>query len=1027
MRIRVLRGLALLGALVGLTTNAVAQQGGTLTGRVTDGASKAPLVGARVLVVGTSLATTTNGEGRYRLAGIPAGAQSIRFYQIGYAATTKPVTIDANTGATLDAELSLTPFTLDEIVTTATGEESRRSIGNAVSTVDVAPLVASAPIANMNDLLVAKAPGVVVLPGSITGAGARVRIRGNSSLSLSNNPIYFVDGIRVTSDVNSLSIGIGGSGPSRINDLNPEDIESIDVVRGPSASTLYGTDAANGVIVIKTKRGRAGKTNWNAYAEQGFITDRNTYPTAYRGWRNTSTTSNTTQCLLDQVARGLCTQDSVSSYNLWEDPESSVLGTGHRNQFGLQTSGGTEAVRYFVSGEWEQETGLYKLPNAFAAKAYAQRNVTTLPDEMTRPNALRKVSLRANVNATLNDKMDLQVSSGFVTSSLRLPQTDNNANGIGSNGFGGPGFRNYTLTIGGQTRNNLGWRQSTPDEIFGFTNKQDINRTITSGTFNYRPTSWLSARAVAGIDFISRQDTELCRRDECTFVGTNRLGFKDHNRTTFFNYTGDASATATYKFLGLGTRSVIGVQYTKDNNTRNLASGEELVPGATTVGAGAILSSGEATTTSVTLGYFAEHQVSWKDRVYLTGAVRSDRNSAFGNQFDRVYYPKLSLSYVLSDEPFFPRGDFLTSLRLRAAYGSSGRQPGGNDAISFFTPQTVSLDNVDTPGIVFSALGDPTLKPERSQEIEAGFDASFFNGNMNLEFTFYNKNSKDALISRIIAGSVGAAVTRFENIGAVRNRGIEASLNVIPVNSKSVGWDFTLSGSYNKNKITSLGGTPPSVGTTTSDKEGYPIQAWWMRTFTYQDKNGDGIISPDTATAVRELFVSDTNVYIGPSLPVAELTFFSGLELFGRKLRIQSLFDAKLGGYQLNGTERIRCDNRLNCRGAVDPKAPLSEQARAIAVRVHPARTQAGFAEKTDLLRFRELSLTYTMPDKFARALFNASRVTFTAAGRNLGIITGYTGVDPEGGYFGDNIGVQSDFQTAPPPTYFTFRLNVSF
>lgn len=1027
MRIGIGRALAALAAVIGLTTAAAAQQPGTVSGRVTDAANKAPLAGARISIVGTTLTTSTNADGRYRLTGVPAGAQTIRAYQIGYSAGTKAVTVAAGDNPGQDFALSITAYSLDEFVVTATGEESKRSLGNAVSTVDVAPIVATTPIANMNDLLVAKAPGVVVLPGSLTGAGARVRIRGNSSLSLSNNPIYVVDGIRVSSDVNSSSIGIGGTAPSRVNDLNPEDIESIDVVRGPSASTLYGTDAANGVIVIKTKRGKAGRTVWNAYAEQGYIKDYNTYPTAYRGWRNTSTASNTTQCLLSQVVTSICTQDSVSSYNLWKDPESSPLGVGSRNQTGLQASGGTDNVRFYVAGEWERETGVYQLPTAFANRIYAGRSVTELPAEMDRPNALRRVNIRANLNAQLNDKMDVSVSSGFVTSRLRLPQTDNNANGVGSNGMGGPGFKNFIFTpAGGPTRNNLGWRSSTPEEIFAFTNQQDVNRTITSGTFNYRPNSWLVGRVVTGLDFIARQDTELCRRDECTYLGTNRTGYKVHNRTNFFNYTGDASLAATYSPLrSVNAKTTIGTQYVKDNNTRNLAFGQDLVPGSTTVSAGAIQTAGEATATSVTLGYFLEQQLHYKDRLFLTGAVRSDRNSAFGSQFKRVYYPKVAASYVISDESFFPRGIF-SSLRLRSAFGSSGRQPGGTDAIPFFTPATVSYDNVDSPGLVVTALGNSNLKPERSQEFEAGFDASFANGTVNFELTYYNKSSKDALISRTIAGSAGTAATRFENIGAVRNRGFEGSLNIVAVNSKKFGWDMTIAGSYNKNKIVSLGGTPPNRGTTNSDIEGYPIQGWWMRTYTYQDKNGDGLITGDTASAVRELFVTDTAQYIGSPLPIAELTWYNTFEMFNKKLQIRTLFDSKLGGYQLNGTERIRCQNRLNCRGDIDPTAPLWEQARAIAVRVHPSQTQAGYVEKTNMLRFRELSLTYSLPDKWAHA-FSASRMSFTAAGRNLAILTGYTGIDPEGGYFGTNIGIQSDFQTQPPPTYFTFRLNVTF
>jgi TonB-linked SusC/RagA family outer membrane protein len=1000
---------------------------GVVVGRVTDQASGNALVGARIVVVGTALTTLTNADGRYRLTGVPTGTVQLRASQIGYASSTRSVSVSGDQ-ATEDFALVLTPYSLDEVIVTATGSQAKREVGNAVSTVDVAPLVQNAPIANMSDLLAARAPGVVVLPGNMTGAGGRVRVRGNSSLSLSNNPIYVVDGIRYVSDVGSASIGTGGTNPSRLNDLNPEEIESIDVVRGPSASTLYGTDAANGVVVIKTKRGRAGRPVWNAYAEQGLIEDRNQYPSSYRSWRTgttnstNSTTSNTTQCFLSQVIAGVCVQDSVTSYNVWENPEASVLGTGYRNQVGLQVAGGSDAVQYFLSSEWERETGVYELPPVFRSRLLEARNLEEPRSEWERPNALRKVSVRGNISANLGAKADVHVSSGFVSSRLRRPQTDNNALGVGSNAFGGVGYHTNMISHGGVVMNNFGYRQSTPDEIFSFTNLQDINRATSSVTANYRPTSWLAARAVVGLDFISREDTELCRKDECSpFFSTIIYGYKVHNRTNFFDYTGDLNSTASYR-LGsqLTARSIAGLQYTKSNNTRNLASSENLVPGSESVSSGAIPFAGEATTTAITLGFYVEQQLAWKDRLYLTGAIRSDRNSAFGEAFDRVYYPKLALSYVISDEGFFPKGTFLNSLRLRGAYGASGRQPGANDALLFYTPTTTFVDEADTPGLVLSALGNADLKPERTQEVELGFEASMLNGRLNTEFTFYNKNSRDALISRIIAPSVGAATSRFENIGEVRNRGIEASINALLVESRNLGWEFTASGSYNRNKITSLGGNPPNRGTTTSDIEGYPIQAWWMRPFTFEDTNGDGLI------ALSELTVGDTAVYIGPSQPVAELTAFTAVELFNRRLRIQGTADSWLGGYQLNGNERIRCQSRGNCRGTNDPTAPLEEQARAMAVRVHSSATQYGYAEKTDFLRFRELSATVSLPDRFA-GLFRASRMSFTAAARNLGTITGYSGLDPQSGYFGADIGVVSDFQTQPPPTYYTFRLNVTF
>ncbi len=1007
--------LLVLAVLCGWAGSLAAQ--GIVSGRVTDQAGGAPLVGARVVVLGTSLTTTTNAEGRYRIPGVPAGLQQVRAAQVGYGSVTKTATVADQASVAADFVLGLRPFSLDEVIVTATGDLAKREVGNSVTTVDVAPLVATTPIANMNDLLVAKAPGVQVLPGNLTGAGARVRIRGNSSLSLSNNPIYVVDGIRVVSDINSSSIGIGGTSPSRINDLNPEDIESIDVVRGPSASTLYGTDAANGVIVIKTKHGKAGRPVWNAYAEQGAIRDNNNYPFSYRAWTTGSAATNTTQCLLSSRIAGTCVQDSVTKFRLFDNPRVTPNGTGHRQQYGLQVSGGTDAVRYFVAGEWEDEVGQVRMPELFQERLMATRNILSVPEEQLHPNARRRTNLRANVNSNLGGKADITVNTAFISSTQRLPQTDNNVTGLLGNALGGPGF-------GGNIVNgkaNFGFRQFTPDETFAETVKQDINRTITSGAFNYRPTSWLAARVVAGVDFISREDSDLCRRDECVNFSTIKLGFKSDNRTTFFNYTGDANLTASYRLGSLvGAKSIVGTQYVKEKFARNGASGEDLTPGATTVNAGAILDAEETTTTSATLGFFAEQSLSYKDRLYVTGAVRSDKNSAFGKQFKRVYYPKVALSYVVSDEPFFPRSSLLNSFRLRGSYGASGRQPGPNDAIPFLTSGVADVAGVDSPALFVATLGNASLKPERTSETELGFDLSMADSRVNLEFTYYRKRSRDALISRTIAPSAGSAVSRLENIGKTQNEGIELAINSSIVNSKKFGWDLTVGGSYNSGKILSLGGNPPSRGTTTSDIEGYPIQAWWLRPYTFQDKNGDGII------ALSEVTVGDTAVYKGPSLPPGEFTAYNTFELFGRRLRIQALVDAKVGGYQLYGTERIRCQNRLNCRGDIDPTAPLDEQAAAVVLRQHSSFSQYGYVDKTNFLRFRELSLTYSFPDRWAR-MFAAQHISLTAAGRNLGLMTGYMGMDPEGGYFGDTIGVQSDFQSAPPPTYWTFRLNVTF
>src|SRR5436309_119743 len=242
-----------------------------IAGQVSDQATGNPLAGARITIQRTALVTSSNAEGRYTLRNVPAGAITVRATFIGYAAATRGLTVAPGEAATADLALKLTPYTLDAVVSTVSGDQTRKETPNAISNVRTASLVQTRPITNMNDLLGARVPGVEVLPGNITGAGARVRIRGTSSLSLNNEPIYVIDGVRMESANNSSSIGIGGTNPSRVNDIDPNEIESYDVVKGPAASTLYGTAATNGVVVIKTKRGTPGPARFNVFAETGII------------------------------------------------------------------------------------------------------------------------------------------------------------------------------------------------------------------------------------------------------------------------------------------------------------------------------------------------------------------------------------------------------------------------------------------------------------------------------------------------------------------------------------------------------------------------------------------------------------------------------------------------------------------------------------------------------------------------------------------------------------------------------------
>jgi len=1027
-RLGVLRTLVLGAVFTALATGTAAaqRQTGAIAGRITDANTGQPIPAAQVIVVGTNLGTQTSSEGVYTLRGVAPGTVTIRVMTIGYAEQSRQISVIAGETATADFSMQPVAIALAPVVITATGEQRRTEVGNSIGRVNASEVVQSKPIANVADLLTARTPGVMVFPGTQTGAGVRVRIRGMSSLSLSNNPIYVIDGVRVEGTTGSMSVSVGGTQPSRISDINPEEIESIEIVRGPSASTLYGTDAANGVIVITTKRGVAGRPQWTYYTEQTAITDRNHYPDAYWGWTAGSTPSNTTQCFLYQVAAGTCSQDSVTVYNLHEDPDATPYGIGYRQQHGLQVRGGTETIRYFLHGEWEDEDGVTKVPE-FEKRYLASRGLSLRPEEES-PNRLTRVTARANLNIAPSSNADLNVSVGYTTQDLRLPTSDDSGlAGVATNTYGGPGFK-YNLDANGDTL--YGWRAYTPRTIYQRLTQQSIERMIGSIGTNWRPSEWLALRGNFGLDYISRQDIQLCRFGECPEVSDYNLGYKTDNRTNFYTYTVDASATVTRSLTDeIESQTTAGVQFYRSLFSRNGATGRKLPPGATTVTSGAELEADETTEESRTLGAFIEQRIAFRDRLFVTGAIRSDRNSAFGADFETVFYPKLSVSWVISDEGFFPNLGWVDQLRLRTAYGASGVQPGTTDAVQYFVPTSTVGESGEAPGVVFSTLGNSKLKPERSAEIEFGVDGTFWNNRISAELTYYTKTSTDALISRVLPPSLGtSATTRFENIGEVRNQGWEGLLRARLLQRDNFAWDVTLNGTTNKNEIIRLGDVPSIVlSSTQQHREGYPMYGWWARRLeSWEDKNGNGIIEYNDDPALSEIVVSDTAEFHGYPTPRYEVALTNGFEFFQGRVRLDAMVDYKGGHLVYNNTERIRCANRNNCRGLIDPDAPFFEQARTIAVRVHPSRTVAGFFEKGDFIRFRELSLSVTPSDGWITRYLPGRTVTATAAVRNLGILwTDYTGVDPEA--FGTTGNAPSEFQAFGPPTYFTFRLTLGF
>jgi len=1009
-------------------------QQATLSGRVTEAGGQ-PLADSRIFVLGTSLTASTNADGRYTIRSVPTGAQEVRVIRVGFQEQKKPVTVAAGASLTVDFVLQPAVVQLQEIVTTATGEQRRVELGNSVGTIDVASKVESSPIKNMGDLLVAQSPGVEVIPGVMTGAGARVRVRGTASLSLSNDPIYIIDGIRMTSDANSTAIGVGGTSPNRVGDINPEEIENIEIVKGPSAATLYGTDAANGVIVITTKKGRAGPARWNLFGEQGVIQDRNEYPTQYAILGHTTAAPTTVaRCTLRTLSAGTCIKDSTTSLNMFDDPNLSPIRDGWRNQLGAQLSGGSDAIRYFTSGDFENEIGALGM-DPHDVQRFDSLKVG-VRGEWARPNALQKASVRANLNATVNPNLDLSFQSGYTKLDQRLPQVDNNVNSFLYNAFTGPGFKTagpgYS-GVGSLGQPLMGYNLFTPGDIFQQLTSQAVNRYIGSGNANWRPLSWLQNRADIGVDYSDRYEYNLCRLGQCSDFSTNRAGFAGDARASIRSFTTNLSSTATYQArTWLGLKTTGGAQYSNYTFNRVTSFGSTLPPGAVEPQNGTIPSITNSNTITKTVGLFVEEQAALRDRLFVTGAVRTDQNSAFGTNFQRVYYPKGSISWLISDESFFKKPSFLDQLHLRAALGSSGVQPGPNDAARFFAVTTTSVAGNDIAGERSSALGNVFLRPERSTELETGFDSHMFSNKVSWDVTYYHKLSKDALIDQIIAPSAGSASSTVKaNLGAVLNTGWESQLNTQILDRTNLGFNLLVSFSHNSNKLVTLGKDaaghpiPPIIGTNTRQIEGFPINGFWQHPFSYSDKNNDGFIT------ANEVVVDTAFKFFGYSQPRDEASITPTIELFHRRLRLSGLADYK-GGYTLHNREReFLAGNANSYPGSSSLSASLAEQARTVAAIAgldangNTLHTNAGFFENGEFWRIREVSASIDLGDKLASRLLRSKGGSLVFAVRNLHTFTKFTGTDPEANFQQGDI--TDNLLTLAPPTYFTFRLNLHY
>jgi TonB-linked SusC/RagA family outer membrane protein len=910
-----------------------------VTGLVRDQSTGSPVAAAEVSLVGLGLAALTQGNGEYLILNVPSGTHTMTVQSLGYRTETVTVTVGAGESVVQNVSLSQQALQLNELVVTGTAGASRvREIGNSVSVID-ASIAEVQPISNVSDLLRGRVPGVVVQQGSgDAGTASTIKIRGSSTMRLVNDgPLIYIDGVRVSNRMES-----GGRDVSRIDDLDPAMIESMEVIKGPAAATLYGTEAANGVINITTKAGAIGDAQWNFTLRQGTQYFRDPAGHTPTNW-------------------GVNPDNGqIESLNILENQaESDLIFRNARTQYyGIDVGGGTGEFQYFVAGSASSDQGVTE--NSWA----------------------KKYNGRVNVRAQPNEDLTLSANMGVGLTRLRLPTDYPYEEAV---------YADPTRLGSGDARR--GYRRATPESrIEKDLDLHDANRMTAGFTATHTPFDWLTHRFTFGLDMTDQLEDNLdnfLSPESAQFYSTNAaLGGRRQNRESVLYTTFDYAATATRQLSeSFSSNTSMGFQvYTK--RIEDVTADGDRFPaiGLASVSASGLRTGSDNLIENNTVGVYLQQQIGWQDRLFVTGAVRADDNSAFGEDFDLIYYPKVSTSWVVSEMGFWGV-DFIDSFRMRAAYGESGQQPDGFASLRSFTtrasPSGSATLTPDSPGN--SALG-----PERGVEIEAGFDASLWDGRVSVDFTYYDQTTKDAIVGRNVAPSTGFTENQFVNIGQINNRGIELGLNARLIESDGFDWDFNLNASTNTNVIEELGLDGfLQLGWTTRHQEGYPVGSMFAPQVIFAEfEAGTDQINRDTmrcdnGSGQPVECNPDAWIFQGHPDPNYELSFGSSIHL-GDRLTIDALVQGKIGQskYDLQGWWRYAAFQQTEIN--LFPRDhPITDVAEA---QYGASGEFALWVNEASFLRFRELSMTYQLPDVMAQKL-GSTRGSLSLSARNLGML----------------------------------------
>ncbi len=965
----------------------LAQATGMVQGKVTVEGIGRPLPQAQVGIVGLPMGTQTNEAGDYRLTGIPAGSRQVRVQRLGFAPATQQVTVVAGQTATLNFTIREAPVALEQVVVTATGDVRKKEIATSMATISATQLE-NAPVVSTQQMLSAQSPGVTVLANSgQPGAGGVIKLRGNNSISQGNNPIIYVDGVRIFSG-NTPNVPNARQNTLPLNDIRAEDIDRVEIVKGAAATTLYGTEASGGVIQIFTKRGQSGAPRWTGEIAVGTndLESMKVHGDPSAVWLK--------QCrgpLL--VGIDITNQATLGNEVPFEDPtcpgSNKWIRTGRVQRYNTSVAGGSEAMQYYMGANLSDDEGA--IPTSRNTTGGFRGNFTFRP--------------RANLELGLN--------SSYQRGKVQWVPDGNLANG-------------FLLNVGrGLAGNFRGAGCAT-----GITNCMANINTLLIQTFtrsdhyisgfsvNYSPIEDWTNRLSVGLDYNGAENRSLIP------YGHPRSPLGSLSQGDFIRrfISIDYASTLRKQYRNIWVSSTsFGGQLFQDNLFDKRTQADDFAgPGQPTITSAARRTVGTDTRRKVVnAGLFAQEQLSWRDRAFLTLGVRVDGNSAFGEDFGLQTYPKVGLAYVISDHDFWPKT--IETFKLRGAIGESGKAPGAFDAVRTWSP--IAGDEAK-PGFTPSQLGNPTLGPERTRELEVGVEASALAGRFAVDLTYFNTTTSDALIQVRYPPSQGFLNRQLENVGEIQNRGLEVKFDAGIIRSERVDWRGRINFTNIKSEATDLGDEALiGIGDRTEVREGYPVPSL----FTIKVLNPNEKAPP--------LFTSE-DVFIGPTFPDKITGLGSTLTLWG-KLTVDALGEFQYGGWNINYVGYQNA-NRGVWRPCYDAQKKLAAAAKGNAAAVadltalerarcaidRTVQNSAFFAEPTDFFRLRHVTLSYQVSPRW---LPGTQGGTLTLSGRNLWLKTDYSGLDPESADQTDNTFSRREYYQLPQLRSFSLALRVNW